>query len=225
MPQNLLDSIEINTADHCDHAVIWLHGLGASGNDFEPVVPELDLPATPGVRFVFPHAPVRPITINGGAPMRGWYDITSLDFGSRQQDTAGILDSASHVNALIEAQIENGIAPANIMLAGFSQGGAIALFTALTSKHALGGVLALSTYLPIQEDTFANLVPQALNLPIFMAHGTFDEVIQIQHAEQSRAAMIEKGLQIEWHDYPMGHSVSAEQIGDISIWLKSQLTR
>lgn len=223
MPQNLLESIEINTAEHCDYAVIWLHGLGASGNDFEPVVPELQLPASPGVRFVFPHAPVRPITINGGAVMRGWYDITSLDFGSRQQDHAGIKDSATHVNALIEAEIENGIAPQKIILAGFSQGGAIALYTGLTSSYELGGIMALSTYLPIQQETFAAITEHALKLPVFMAHGQFDDVIQIQHAEQSRDVMQEKGIAIEWHQYPMAHSVSAEQIRDIATWLKRQI--
>lgn len=224
MPQNLLESIEINTAEHCDYAVIWLHGLGASGSDFEPVVPELQLPPNPGVRFVFPHAPVRPITINGGAAMRGWYDITSLDFGSRQQDHVGIKDSADHVNALIEAEIENGIAPNKIILAGFSQGGAIALYAGLTSSYELGGIMALSTYLPIQEDTFSNITEHALQLPVFMAHGQFDDVIHIQHAEQSRTVMQEKGIDIEWHQYPMAHSVSAEQIGDISHWLKRQIS-
>lgn len=222
MTQNLLETVEINTAEPFDYAVIWLHGLGASGNDFEPIVPELRLAETPGVRFVFPHAPIRPITINGGATMRGWYDISSLDFGSREQDAAGIKESAEHVNALIEAEISNGIAPGNILLAGFSQGGAIALYAGLTSKYELGGILALSTYLPIQDDSLANLNAHAKRIPIFMAHGQFDDVIQIQHAVQSRDLMLENGLQVQWHQYPMAHSVSAEQIGDVSLWLKSQ---
>lgn len=222
MTQNLLETVEINTAEPFDYAVIWLHGLGASGNDFEPIVPELRLAETPGVRFVFPHAPLRPIAINGGATMRGWYDISSLDFGSREQDAAGIKESAEHVNALIEAEISNGIVPGNILLAGFSQGGAIALYAGLTSQHELGGILALSTYLPIQDESLANLNAHAKRIPIFMAHGQFDDVIHIQHAVQSRDVMLENGLQVQWHQYPMAHSVSAEQIGDVSLWLKSQ---
>ncbi|MFK8081311.1 MAG: alpha/beta hydrolase [Granulosicoccus sp.] len=222
MSTKLLDSIEINTADQCEYSVIWLHGLGASGHDFEPVVPELNLLDRPGVRFVFPHAPVRPITVNGGAAMRGWYDITSMDFGNRQQDTAGVRDSADHINALIEAEIERGVSAGNILLAGFSQGGAIALFTALTSSHKLGGVMALSTYLPIQEAVLAELTEHGKQLPVFMAHGQFDDVIQIQHAEQSHTVLSEHGIEVEWHSYAMAHSVSTEEVADISAWLKRQ---
>ncbi|MBX2881908.1 MAG: carboxylesterase [Granulosicoccus sp.] len=222
MSQNLLDTIEINTAEQCEFAVIWLHGLGASGNDFEPIVGELQLPESPGVRFVFPHAPIRPITINGGASMRGWYDINSLDFGEREQDSAGIKDSAAHVNALIEAEISNGIAPANILLAGFSQGGAIALYTGLTTSHTLCGILALSTYLPIHDETLASLTEHAQKVPIFMTHGEFDDVINLHYAERSRDLMLKHKLNVQWQQYPMGHNVSQQQIADIAAWMKSQ---
>lgn len=222
MSTKLLDSIEISTAPLCEYSVIWLHGLGASGHDFEPIVPELSLLDRPGVRFIFPHAPVRPITVNGGAAMRGWYDITSMDFGERQQDTAGIRESTAHVNALIDAEIDRGIPAANILLAGFSQGGAIALFTALTSTHRLGGVMALSTYLPIQEAVQTELTEHAKQLPVFMAHGQFDDVIQIQHAEQSHTVLTEQGITVEWHSYAMAHSVSSEEVADMSTWLKRQ---
>lgn len=218
-----LQSIQIATSEQCEYAVIWLHGLGASGHDFEPIVPELHLPEKPGVRFVFPHAPIRPITVNGGATMRGWYDITSMDFGSRQQDNAGILESAGYVEQLIEVEIAQGILPQNILLAGFSQGGAIALYTAITTAHKLGGVLALSTYLPIQDMALASLNDHAQTLPVFMGHGQYDDVIDIVHAEQSLKTLQDAGIQVQWHTYPMAHSVNAEEIGDIASWLKSQL--
>lgn len=224
MSEDLLETVEISTAEHCEHAVIWLHGLGASGHDFEPIVPELNLPASPGVRFVFPHAPVRPISINGGAEMRGWYDITSLDFGTREQDSAGIKASAVLVEALVEEEIKNGIAPANILLAGFSQGGAIALYTGLTTEYKLGGLLALSTYLPVHEETLAQLTEHAQTLPVFMAHGEYDDVINIRFAEQSRTLMQENGMTVEWHQYPMTHSVSAPQIQHIAAWLKQRIS-
>ena len=223
MSKKLLETVEINTAEQCDYSVIWLHGLGASGNDFVPIVPELDLAESPGVRFVFPHAPVRPITVNGGATMPGWYDVTSLDFGSRQQDTEGTRESAAHIDALISAEIERGVPVARILLAGFSQGGAIALFTALTSKHAVGGVMALSTYLPIQDIVLAEFKEHARKIPFFMGHGQSDGVIEIRHAQQSRDLLIEQGVQVEWLEYPIGHSVSPAEINDISNWLKRQL--
>ncbi|MFK7856479.1 MAG: alpha/beta hydrolase [Granulosicoccus sp.] len=222
MTQKLLDCIEITTAEQCEYTVIWLHGLGASGHDFEPIVPELQLLQRPGVRFLFPHAPVRPITVNGGAAMRAWYDITSLDFGSRSQDIQGIQESATHISALIDNEISKGIAASNIILAGFSQGGAIALYAGLTGEHALGGILALSTYLPVQEQVLSTLRQDASSLPIFMAHGLQDEVIQIQHAEQSKEVLEQQQLSLEWHTYPMPHSVSADEVRDISEWLRRQ---
>jgi phospholipase/carboxylesterase len=222
MSQKPLDCIEINTEEQVEYAVIWLHGLGASGHDFEPIVPELQLLQRPGVRFLFPHAPVRPITVNGGAAMRAWYDINSLDFGSRQQDSAGIRESAALISALIDNQVQRGIAAHNITLAGFSQGGAIALFEGLTGKHVLGGILALSTYLPIQDAALPAISEDKLKVPVFMAHGQHDDVIQIRHAEQSRDVMLAHKVALEWHAYAIAHSVSADEVADISNWLKLQ---
>lgn len=222
MTQKLLDCIEITTAEQCEYTVIWLHGLGASGHDFEPIVPELQLLQRPGVRFLFPHAPVRPITVNGGAAMRGWYDINSLDFGSREQDIKGIQESAQQVASLIDNEINKGIAASNIILAGFSQGGAIALYAGLTGEHTLGGILALSTYLPIQEHTLAALKQESSSTPIFMAHGLQDDVIHIQHAEQSRQLLEQHQLPLEWHTYSIPHSISADEVSDISNWMKLQ---
>ncbi len=223
MSQKLLDCIEIATAEQVEYTVIWLHGLGASGHDFEPIVPELTLLQRPGVRFLFPHAPIRPITINNGAAMRGWYDITSLDFGSRAQDTDGIKESAALIHDLIENEISRGIPASNIILAGFSQGGAIALYAGLTGQHKLCGVMALSTYMPIQDEALPAITAEHLSTPVFMAHGEMDEVIQIQHAIQSKEALEASNVIIEWHAYPMPHSVSPDEIADISIWLKRQL--
>lgn len=222
MSQKLLDSIEITTAEHCEYTVIWLHGLGASGHDFEPIVPELQLLQRPGVRFLFPHAPVRPISVNGGAAMRGWYDINSLDFGSRQQDSAGIRESASLISDLIDHEISRGIPASRITLAGFSQGGAIALYAGLTGKHKLGGILALSTYMPVQDDALPLITEDHREIPVFMAHGEFDDVIQIRYAEQSRDALQTHEVTVEWHQYAIAHSVSADEVADVSAWLKRQ---
>jgi len=222
MSQKLLDCIEITTAEHCEYAVIWLHGLGASGHDFEPIVPELQLLQRPGVRFLFPHAPVRPISVNGGAAMRGWYDINSLDFGSRQQDSAGIKESASLISDLIDNEIQRGIPASRITLAGFSQGGAIALYAGLTGKHKLGGILALSTYMPIQDVAIPLITEDRLSVPIFMAHGEADDVIQIRYAEQSRDALQAHNINLEWHSYAIAHSVSADEVVDVSTWFKRQ---
>lgn len=156
--------------------------------------------------------------------MRGWYDITSLDFGERKQDSAGIVESAEHIKALIAAEIERGIDSSNIILAGFSQGGAIALYTGLTSVHKLGGIMALSTYLPVQDDSLEKLTEHGKQLPVFMAHGEYDDVIHIKHAEQSHKLLKDQGISVEWHSYAMPHSVSAEEITDIANWLKNQLT-
>lgn len=154
--------------------------------------------------------------------MRGWYDINSLDFGSREQDVKGIQESAAQIAALVEHEISRGVAPGKVILAGFSQGGAVALYAGLTGKHKLGGILALSTYLPVQELTLASLRPESSSMPIFMAHGLQDDVIQVQHAEQSRQVLEQHQLQLEWHTYSMPHSISAEEVVDISSWLKRQ---
>jgi phospholipase/carboxylesterase len=222
MSQKLLDCIEITTAEKTEYTVIWLHGLGASGHDFEPIVPELHLLQRPGVKFLFPHAPIRPITVNGGAAMRGWYDITSLDFGSREQDVEGIKDSASLVNDLINNEINRGIPASNILLAGFSQGGAIALYAGLTGEHLLGGIMALSTYMPIQDHALSLITDAHRAIPIFMAHGDHDDVIAIEHAVQSKDALEAQNVSIEWRSYSMPHSVSTEEIADLSTWMKLQ---
>ena len=207
-------------------SVIWLHGLGASGDDFVPVVPELNMPSSPAVRFIFPHAPVQPITINGGMPMRGWFDITSLDFEQREQDLTGMRKSVATVNQLIENEIASGIKTDKIVIAGFSQGGAIALMSALEGPHQVAGIMALSTYLPDADNvlqTFAKRSIDVDSLPVFMAHGQYDDVIQIRFAEASRDAMVKQGLTVQWHAYPMPHSVNAEEIVAISEWLKGVL--
>lgn len=222
MSQKLLDCIEISTAEKTEYTVIWLHGLGASGHDFEPIVPELHLLQRPGVKFLFPHAPIRPITINGGAAMRGWYDINSLDFGSREQDVEGIKDSASLIKDLINNEISLGIPAKNILLAGFSQGGAIALYAGLTGEHILGGIMALSTYMPIQEEALPQITDAHRGIPIFMAHGDHDDVIAIEHAVQSKEILEAQKVNIEWRSYSMPHSVSTDEIADLSTWMKLQ---
>jgi len=228
MGTKLLEAIELETASPASHSVIWLHGLGASGDDFVPVVPELGVPADLGVRFVFPHAPVRPITINGGMAMRGWYDITSLDFDQRAQDVAGTQESAAAVDLLIEQEIERGVPAQNIVLAGFSQGGAIALYAGLTSQYRVAGILALSTYLPLSNQVFdtmnarENSSDERTTLPIFMAHGSYDDVIKIQYAEDSKSALENAGFSVEWSAWPMPHSVMPEEINAIGKWLRAQ---
>lgn len=217
-----LDCIEMQTSGTCEYSVIWLHGLGASGHDFEPIVPALGLLGRPGVRFVFPHAPVRPITVNGGASMRAWYDIDSMDIGQRNLDADGIRQSAGAIHLLVDREIERGVPAANITLAGFSQGGAIALYAGLVSPRRFGGILALSTYLPLAEEVLDGLDDDHKATPVFMGHGASDPVIQLHHAERSRDALTGSGVAVEWHIYPIAHSVSAEEVADISVWLKRQ---
>ncbi|MBX2835536.1 MAG: alpha/beta fold hydrolase [Gammaproteobacteria bacterium] len=219
MAQKSLDCIEIETGDSVEYSVIWLHGLGASGHDFEPLIPELHLLKRPGVRFVFPHAPIRPITINNGAAMRGWFDITSLNFEQREVDKEGIQQSSEAVMELIANEISRGIRVENIVLAGFSQGGAIALQTAITCEHQVGGVIALSTYLPNAE-ILSTMDESRRSLDVFMAHGTQDDVIRILFAERSLEALRTAGIEPEWHTYEMSHSVSGEEVADLEIWLK-----
>jgi phospholipase/carboxylesterase len=211
----LLDAIEIETTPTPKASIIWLHGLGADGHDFEPIVPELGLPKSTAVRFIFPHAPVRPVTINGGARMRAWYDVTP----DGQQDAGGIRVSQAHVEALIAREHTRGIAAGAIVLAGFSQGGAMALQTGLRHAERLAGILALSAYLPL-PDTLAHEASAAnRDLPIFMAHGTQDPVIPLSWAKRSRDLLVGLGYAAEWHEYPMPHSVCAEEIADIGHWL------
>ena len=212
----MLDAIEITTGPMPRLAVLWLHGLGADGHDFEPIVPELGLSVP--VRFVFPHAPVRPVTINGGMAMRAWYDILGFDRRARE-DAAGIRASAAAVTELVDREIERGMSSDRIVLAGFSQGGAVALHTALREPRPLAGVLALSTYLPLAATLASERSAANARLPLFMAHGTDDGVLPLQLAETSRAALEALGYAVEWHAYPMAHSVCLEEVGAIGAWL------
>ena len=209
-------------AESATASVIWLHGLGADGHDFEPIVPELQLPARMSVRFVFPHAPVRPVTINGGMSMRAWYDIITLDRNG-PQDQAGIRQSSALLCQLIEREHERGVAYDRIVLAGFSQGGAIASHTALRFQHRLAGLMMLSTYLPLvetlEQEVVDNPRAQDRGLPIFMAHGSFDPMLPMAMGAGSRDALEKMGYSVEWHDYPMAHAVCLEEIRAISSWL------
>jgi phospholipase/carboxylesterase len=209
-----MDAVEIETGPHPRAAVIWLHGLGADGHDFEPIVPELELEQA--VRFVFPHAPVRPVTINNGMRMRAWYDI--FQFGGGPEDEAGIRASQKILEALVAAEKGK-----KVVLAGFSQGGAIVLQTALRHAEALAGVVALSTYLPLSTTVAAEAAAVNRRIPIFMAHGQYDDIIPLARAEASRDALERLGYSVEWHDYPMPHSVCAPEIADISRFLNRVL--
>jgi phospholipase/carboxylesterase len=211
------EAVEIETAAAPDAAVIWLHGLGADGHDFEPVVAELRLPARLRVRFVFPHAPVRPVTINMGMRMRAWYDI--LQLGGGPEDAAGIRASQALLEALIERETRRGVAARRVVLAGFSQGGAIAMHTGLRHGERLAGILALSTYLPLAGTLVAERNPANADLPLFVAHGSQDPMIDMSCARQSRAALEALGFAVQWREYPMAHSVCGEEIADIAAWL------
>ena len=203
-------------------SVIWLHGLGADGGDFVPLVPELRLPAAISARFIFPHAPVRPITINGGMRMRGWYDIVSLT-RSDQQDDAGIRASAALVQDLIEREAAAGVPRRRIVLAGFSQGGAIALHAGLRQAEALAGILALSTYLPLHTTIFSELTAAGRATPILMCHGLHDNVVPLSLGSSSRDGLRQLGCQVEWRDYPMQHQVCPEEIAEIATWMRARL--
>jgi len=218
----LPESIEVGPQENADGSVIWLHGLGADGHDFEAIVPQLRLPANLKLRFVFPHAPIRPVTINGGMAMRSWYDIISLDRDG-PVDEAGIRESAAMLVRLIEREHERGVPYANIVVAGFSQGGAIASHCALRFSEKLAGLMALSTYLPLQSTIQAEIAEspsaQPKDLRIFMAHGTSDPMLPVQLGLSSRDVVMGLGYSVEWFDYPMPHAVCPEEIADISTWL------
>jgi len=203
-------------------AVIWLHGLGADGYDFVPLVPELRLPEELGVRFVFPHAPARPVTINNGFVMRAWYDIKGLS-AQGPQDEEGIAQSQSLVQDLIVREVAQGIDVRRIAIAGFSQGGAIALHSALRYPQRLAGVLALSTYLPLHDNLAREAAAANRDVPIFMCHGTGDPVLPLQLGEMSRDYLNALGYQVEWKQYSMRHEVSAQEVADISAWLVKRL--
>ena len=213
----VLETIEIETGPRPARAVIWLHGLGADGHDFEPIVPELGLPASRPVRFVFPHAPVRPVTLNLGIRMRAWYDI--LQLGGGAEDEAGIRGAQRLLEELVSRENQRGIPHDRIVLAGFSQGGAIALQTALRQAERLAGVMALSTYLPLSRTVENERAAANGGLPIFMAHGQHDNMIPIDRAILSRDALKSLGYAVEWREYPMPHAVCAEEIADIAAFL------
>jgi phospholipase/carboxylesterase len=215
MPE-LLDAIEIETGKNPAASVIWLHGLGADGNDFAPIVPELRLPKA-AIRFVFPHAPVQPVTINGGMRMRAWYDIT--DGAIRREDERGVRASQVLIEALIGREKKRGTKAERLVLAGFSQGGAIALHTGLRHPERIAGIMALSTYVPVGEKLSTEASTANRHVPIFMAHGTYDPVIPLDRAEQSRGLLESLGYPVEWREYGMPHSVCPEELADIGAWL------
>jgi len=216
----MLDAIEIETGANPATSIIWLHGLGADGNDFAPIVPELDLPKT-AIRFVFPHAPVQPVTINAGMRMRAWYDIA--DGAIRREDERGVRASQALIETLIGREKERGTKAERLVLAGFSQGGAIALQTGLRHPERIAGIMALSTYMPIAEHLPAEASAANRKLPIFMAHGSFDPVIPLARAEESRKLLQSLGYALEWREYSMPHSVCPEELADIGAWLKKIL--
>lgn len=214
----LLPHIQVETAPNPGAAVIWLHGLGADGNDFAGLVPELGLSARPAIRFIFPHAPAIPVTVNGGYMMPAWYDIFGADLISRQ-DTAGIRASAQAIAALIEREIARGIPAHRIVLAGFSQGCAMALHTGLRFPQTLAGIMALSGYLPLAEQFVAERTAANAHTPIFMAHGSQDPVVVPARGEASRDLLVKMGYPVQWHSYPMPHSLHPREVADISVFL------
>ena len=222
MTENILPSIELESAPGAGASVIWLHGLGADGNDFVPIVPELRLPPSLPVRFVFPHAPVRPVTINNGFRMRAWYDIAAADLTNRA-DLAGVRESRALIDALIAREKARGVPAARIVLAGFSQGGAIALYTGVRHAERLGGIIALSTYLVAADKLASEASAANRGLPIFMAHGTADPVVRPEWGEASRRALEAAGYPVEWHLYGMPHSVCMEEVVAIGEWLRRAL--
>jgi phospholipase/carboxylesterase len=216
---SILPAVELETAAHPDASIIWLHGLGADGNDFVPIVEQMRLPSTLRVRFVFPHAPVRPVTINNGFPMRAWYDIYAADLANRA-DVLGVMQSKAAVEALIAREQERGVAADRTVVAGFSQGGAIALFAGLRHLERLAGIVALSTYLPMPDRLAAEAAPANRDLPIFMAHGTMDPVVRPEWGESTRRMLEAAGYAVEWHTYPMTHSVVWEEVLAIRAFLE-----
>ena len=218
----LLENIEIDTAPNPTVAIIWMHGLGADGNDFVPMVRELDLAGLPPIRFVFPHADQIPVTVNGGYVMRAWYDITNADL-VRREDEAGLRRSQLQVEALIAREKARGIKADRIILAGFSQGCAMTLQTGLRHPEKLAGLMCLSGYLPLSATVAFDRTEESLDTPILMVHGRSDGVIPLARAEQSRDLLGSMGYQVEWHDYPMQHSLCQQEVVDIGAWLKKVL--
>jgi phospholipase/carboxylesterase len=218
----LLETVEVETGVAPRAAVIWLHGLGADGHDFEPIVPELDLDGVAPIRFVFPHAPMRPVTINGGMVMRAWYDVMNAG-GVRREDVAGVRASQRDIEALVAREETRGISAGRIVLAGFSQGGAMTLQTGLRHPERLAGLAALSCFLPLADMLAGEVSPANRDVPLFMAHGTHDPMIPLARGHDARDRLLALGYRVDWHEYQMPHSVSAEEIADLSAWFRRVL--
>jgi phospholipase/carboxylesterase len=217
-----LETVEVETGPEPDAAIVWLHGLGADGHDFEPLVPELSWTGRPAIRYVFPHAPMRPVTINGGMPMRAWYDIVSLTSG-RDHDQRGIADSVNQAARLVRRERQRGIDAARIVVAGFSQGGAIALQLALRYPEKLAGLIALSTYLLLDRRLVAETHEANRNIPAFVGHGNQDPMVPFQLGERVAERLRGIGCPVEWHSYAMSHAVCPEEVADLSNWLRGRL--
>ena len=224
MITSMLPCIELETAPNPTCSVIWLHGLGADGNDFVPIIPELHLPENPAIRFIFPSAPSMPVTVNGGYVMPAWYDIIGRNLMD-QEDAEGTKRSAASIVELIDREVQRGIAYKNIVLAGFSQGCAMALYVGLRLPHELAGIIALSGYLPLAMTLNLEKHAANQNTPIFMAHGTYDPVVVLDRAQASYAMLEASGYEVEWNEYPMEHSVNHEELKDISRFLQTVLPK
>ena len=218
----LLDHIQIETNDHPEIAVIWMHGLGADGNDFVPIVRELDLAGLPGIRFIFPHAKTMPVTVNNGYVMRAWYDITGAEL-TRREDENGLRASQLDIEAFIAREKARGIPASRIVLAGFSQGCAMTIQTGLRHPEPLAGLLCLSGYVPLSAKLATERTEASKATPIFMAHGRYDNVVPFHRAEASRDLLVSLGYQLEWHEYDMQHTLCLEEVQHISAWLKRVL--
>ncbi|HLB42909.1 MAG TPA: dienelactone hydrolase family protein [Gammaproteobacteria bacterium] len=221
---HLLQCIKIEPTLPAKRSIIWLHGLGADGNDFVSLVPEFNLPHEYPIRFIFPHAPIMPITLNNGYEMRAWYDIHSLT-SHHPVDKIGIAQSIASISKLIDTEIASGITSTNIILAGFSQGAAIAIMTGICYPQSLAGIIALSGYLPLVNATFDQTNPANRKTPIFIAHGTDDPIVPYIAGKTAGTLLQQAGYPISWHSYPMAHSVCAEEIKDIGEWIKTTLTK
>jgi len=223
MKTRLLPTVELQTGPNPSATIIWLHGLGADGHDFEPVVPQLSLPDDLDVRFVFPHAPSIPVSVNGSYIMPAWYDIKHTDIGY-EQDAQGVIESARMVQMLIDREEMHGIPSSRIVLAGFSQGGAMAMHVGLRQGEALAGIIALSCYLPLAETVEKEMRSETLKTPIFMAHGMNDPVVPYTLGESAHSTLQSLGYSVTWHSYPMEHSVCHEEIIKIGQWVTSLLS-